>query len=204
MAYIIGVAGGSGSGKTTVSRKVAEQFSGEEVVVLTHDSYYRAQPDKSLDERRLTNYDHPDSLETELMVEHLKKLQNGESVRVPIYDFVNHDRAADPVEVFPKKVIVVEGILIFENKDLREMMDLKVFVQTDDDIRFIRRLERDIKQRGRTMEQVIEQYKTSVKPMYEMFVEPAKKYADVIIPEGGLNTKAIEMLLARIREIVVN
>jgi uridine kinase len=204
MTFIIGVAGGSGSGKTTVAEKIAEQFSEDQVVVIPHDNYYRDQSQKNMEERVKTNYDHPESLETELLVEQLLKLKQGQSIQMPTYDFVNHTRSEQTREVPPRQVVLIEGILLLENKALREMMDLMIFVDTDADIRFIRRLRRDMAERGRTMEQVVEQYMNTVKPMHETFVEPSKKYADIIVPEGGLNTRAVDVLLARIREMVKN
>lgn len=199
--FVIGVAGGSGSGKTTVVSKLVEALAQESVAVIAHDNYYRDQAEKPMEERILVNYDHPDSLETELLVEHVTRLKQGKSIQQPTYDFVEYTRSTETILIAPKPIIIIEGILIFESQALREQMDLKIFVDTDADVRFIRRLTRDIAERGRTLESVVAHYIGSVKPMYEQFVEPTRKYADIIIPEGGHNTKALDLLLARIREI---
>ena len=195
---VIGVAGGSGSGKTTVVRTIAESLGPERATVLEHDRYYRDRPDLSLEERAALNYDHPDSLETDLLVAHLRALRAGEAVEVPTYDFARYARTAFET-VPPRRAIVVEGILIFADAELRRLMDVKVFVDTDDDTRFIRRLQRDIGERGRTVQSVIEQYLGTVKPMHLEFVEPSKRYADIIVPQGGHNAVAIDMLLTLIR-----
>jgi len=200
---VIGVAGGSGSGKTTVVRKIVESLGDEHVVVLEHDRYYRDHPQLRLEERAALNYDHPDSLETDLMVRHVLELRAGRPVEVPQYDFTRHARRPATETTQPAKVIIVEGILIFADAPLRQLMDVKVFVDTDDDTRFIRRLTRDVAERGRTMDSVVEQYLGTVKPMYLEFVEPTKRYADIIIPRGGHNAVAIDMLLTLIRSLTV-
>ncbi|MEO7270734.1 MAG: uridine kinase [Vicinamibacterales bacterium] len=198
---VVGVAGGSGSGKTTVVRTIVDSVGPSQVTVLEHDRYYRDRNDLRLDERAALNYDHPDSLETELMVRHVQELRQGLSVDVPRYDFARYAREAEPERVAPRRTIIVEGILIFADPDLRRLMDVKVFVDTDDDIRFIRRLERDTTERGRTVRSVIDQYLGTVKPMHLDFVEPSKRYADVILPQGGHNAVAIDLLLTLIRSL---
>ena len=198
---IVGVAGGSGSGKTTVVRRMIESIGDDQVTVLEHDRYYRDRNDLRLEERASLNYDHPDSLETDLLVGHLRELRAGRSVQVPEYDFARHARQAETATVPPRKAIIVEGILIFTDAALRALMDVKVFVDADADTRFIRRLQRDIAERGRTVASVIEQYLGTVKPMHLEFVEPSKRYADIIIPVGGHNTVAIDMLLTLIRSL---
>lgn len=195
----IGIAGGTGSGKTTLSRHVAEAF-GDLVTVITHDSYYRAQDHKTLEERAAQNYDHPDAFETSLLLEHLAKLSRGEEVDVPVYDYTRHTRAEGTVKAYPKRVVVLEGILIFCDKALRDRMDLKLFVDTDADERILRRILRDTTERGRTLESVITQYLSTVKPMHEAFVEPYKRYADIIIPGGGDNPAALDMIITRIKK----
>ena len=199
--FVIGVAGGSGSGKTTVIRRIVESLGDDQVSLIEHDRYYRDRGDLRLEERAALNYDHPDSLETDLLVEHVNALRNGQAVRVPVYDFARHARTAETILVEPRRAIIVEGILIFTDPALRRLMDVKVFVDTDDDTRFIRRLQRDIAERGRTVASVIEQYLGTVKPMHLEFVEPSKRYADVIIPLGGHNTVAIDLLLTLIRSL---
>jgi uridine kinase len=198
---VIGVAGGSGSGKTTVVRRIIESIGDDQVTVLEHDRYYRDRNDQRLEERAALNYDHPDSLETDLLVRHLHELRIGRTVEMPAYDFARHARQAVTVPALPRKAIIVEGILIFADAALRTLMDVKVFVDTDDDTRFIRRLQRDLAERGRTVASVIEQYLGTVKPMHLEFVEPSKRYADIIIPLGGHNTVAIDMLLTLIRSM---
>ena len=198
---VIGVAGGSGSGKTTVVRRIVESLGNDQVTVLEHDRYYRDRGDLRLEERAALNYDHPDSLETDLMVRHVEALRRGEAVDVPVYDFARYARVAGVDTAHPRRAVIVEGILIFTDADLRRLLDVKVFVDADDDIRFIRRLQRDVAERGRTMASVIEQYQTTVKPMHLEFVEPSKRYADIIVPQGGHNTVAIEMLLTLIRSL---
>jgi uridine kinase len=196
---VIGVAGGSGSGKTTVVRRIVESLGDEHVTVLEHDRYYRDRPDLRLEERAALNYDHPDSLETDLMVAHVQALRDGRPVDIPVYDFARYARRQAMETVQPRLAVIVEGILIYADPPLRNLIDVKVFVDTDDDIRFIRRLKRDVAERGRTMESVIEQYLHTVKPMHLDFVEPSKRYADVIIPRGGHNTVAIDLLMQMIR-----
>ena len=196
---IIGVAGGTGSGKTTLARHIANAF-GDRVAVITHDSYYRAQNDKSIEERALQNYDHPDAFETDLLCRHLEMLANGRAVDVPVYDYTIHNRADATVRVEPKPVIVLEGILLFSDEELRNKMDLKIFVDTDADERILRRIMRDTAERGRTLESVIKQYLTTVKPMHDAFVEPFKRYADVIVPGGGDNPAALDMIITRIHK----
>lgn len=198
---VIGVAGGSGSGKTTVVRRIVESIGDGQVTVLEHDRYYRDRNDLRLEERAALNYDHPDSLETDLLVRHLHEMRAGRTVEIPVYDFARHARQPLTLAAVPRRAIIVEGILIFSDKALRELMDVKVFVDADDDTRFIRRLQRDISERGRTVPSVIEQYLGTVKPMHLEFVEPSKRYADIIIPIGGHNTVAIDMLLTLIRSM---
>lgn len=198
---VIGVAGGSGSGKTTVARRIVESLGDEHVSVLYHDRYYRDRPDLRLEERAALNYDHPDSLETDLLVRHVRALREGQAIEMPGYDFARYCRRPTTETIQPRRAIIVEGILIYAEAALRELMDVKVFVDTDDDTRFIRRLRRDVADRGRTMESVIEQYLGTVKPMHLEFVEPSKRYADVIIPRGGHNAVAIDMLLTLIRSL---
>jgi uridine kinase len=198
---VIGVAGGSGSGKTTVVSRIVDSVGGEQVIVLEHDRYYYDHPELRLEERAALNYDHPDSLETDLLVRHVNELRAGRSVEVPTYDFARYARRQATDTVRPRPIIIIEGILIFTDAALRDLMDVKVFVDTDDDTRFIRRLKRDVAGRGRTMDSVIDQYETTVKPMHLEFVEPSKRYADIIIPRGGHNTVAIDMLLTLIRSL---
>ena len=199
---IIGVAGGSGSGKTTVVQEIARNFSSEQVIVIQHDFYYRDQGHLSLKERAALNYDHPDVLETDLLVRHLQELIAGRPIEVPIYNFATHSRENATKTVHPRKVVIIEGILILVDEALRDMMNIKVFVDTDADIRFIRRLKRDIAERERTVQSVIQQYLDTVKPMHEEFVEHSKRYAHIIIPEGGYNQVAVDMLMTKIRSIV--
>lgn len=201
--FIIGVAGGSGSGKTTVVKNLIDVLKGTSTVVLHHDNYYRDQSHLPLEERVKTNYDHPNSLETSLLVEHLKLLSEGKSISEPTYDFLNHTRSQETISIQPAQVILVEGILIFDDPALRELCNLKVFVDTDNDIRLIRRIQRDTTERGRSLDNVIEQYLNTVRPMYQQFVEPSKRFADVIIPEGGFNRVALDLLLARVREVLL-
>ena len=197
--FVIGVAGGSGSGKTTVVRRIVESIGDDQVTVLEHDRYYRDRNDLRLEERAALNYDHPDSLETDLLVRHVEALRGGETVHVPVYDFARYARQPDSRTVPPRRALIVEGILIYTDAALRRLMDVKVFVDTDDDTRFIRRLQRDISERGRTVQSVIDQYLGTVKPMHLEFVEPSKRYADIIIPQGGHNAVAIDMVLTLIR-----
>lgn len=199
---VIGVAGGTGSGKSTLVKRLQEAFAGDEVVTLCHDYYYKAYPNLTYEERTKLNYDHPQSFDTDMLVDQIKSLRSGVPVKHPVYSFVEHNRTNKTVEVLPSKVLIIDGILIFENKELRDLMDIKVFVDTDADIRLARRILRDVQERGRSMESVINQYITTVKPMHEDFVEPSKKYADVIIPEGGFNSVAVGMLIENIRSLI--
>lgn len=199
---VIGIAGGTGSGKTTVANVILQRVGGQSIAYLPHDAYYRDLKDLPLAQRLAVNFDHPDSLESELMMEHIKQLKEGKSVNLPVYDFSTHSRTDQIICVEPQPVIIVEGILIFAEPNLRDLFDVKLFVDTDNDIRFIRRLQRDIAERGRTMEMVIQQYLTTVRPMHLEFVEPSKRYADVIIPEGGLNEVAMDMVIARIESLL--
>ena len=196
---VIGVAGGSGSGKTTVVRRIVEAVDPSRVTVLDHDRYYRDRNDLRLEERASLNYDHPDSLETDLMVKHVLELRAGRAIEAPMYDFARHARMPATETLAPARALIVEGILIYTDPALRKLIDVKVYVDTDDDTRFIRRLRRDIAERGRTVESVIEQYMSTVKPMHLEFVEPSKRYADIIVPLGGHNLVAIDMLLTLIR-----
>ena len=196
---VIGVAGGSGSGKTTVVRRIVDALGDSQVTVLEHDRYYRDRNDLRFEERAALNYDHPDSLETDLMVRHVHELRAGRPVEAPVYDFARYARHAETEMLSARRAIIVEGILIYTDAALRSLMDVKVFVDTDDDTRFIRRLQRDITERGRTVQSVIDQYLATVKPMHLEFVEPSKRYADIIVPQGGHNVVAIDMLLTLIR-----
>ena len=200
---VIGIAGGTGSGKTTLMRNLVERF-GDDVTVLSHDNYYRRLDHLPMEERVKVNYDEPAALETELMVTHLEALRAGFAIDCPVYDFAVHNRSAETIRVVPRKVIIVEGILIFENEALRELMDVRIFVDTDADIRLCRRIKRDVNKRGRTLESVIEQYQTTVKPMHEKYVEPSKKYADIVVPEGGKNRIALDMIRGHIRRHLEN
>jgi uridine kinase len=201
---IIGICGGTGSGKTTVANRILETVSAQEVVFIQQDSYYRNLKDLPRDYRQLANFDHPDALDNDLLVHHIKKLKTGEPVELPIYDFRTHTRLNDTLRIEPKPIVIVEGILIFSDPRLLEQLDVKVFVDTPDDIRFIRRLKRDLAERGRTVDSVIEQYIATVRPMHMQFVEPSKRYADVIIPEGGHNLVSIDLLSGKIRERLAN
>ena len=195
---VIGIAGGTGSGKTTITRKIVQHFGGD-VSVIYHDNYYKAHHNMSYAERTKLNYDHPDAFDTELLIEDLKKLRRGEAVQCPTYDYTVHDRSDRTVTVKPAKVIVVEGILIFQSIELCSLMDIKIYVDTDADVRILRRIVRDVRDRGRSLDSVVNQYLTTVKPMHEQFVEPSKRKADIIIPEGGHNQVALEMVLERVR-----
>lgn len=199
---VIGVAGGTGSGKSTLVKRLQEAFKNDDVATLCHDYYYKGHPELSYEERTKLNYDHPQAFDTDMMVEHIRALKNNVPIERPVYSFVEHNRTDETVPVKPSKVIIIDGILIFENKELRDLMDIKVYVDTDADIRLARRILRDVRDRGRSMESVITQYTTTVKPMHEEFVEPSKRYADVIIPEGGFNSVAVAMLIQNIRSIV--
>ena len=195
---VIGIAGGSGSGKTTLTNQIVSRFS-DEVTVVTHDNYYKAHDEMTYEERCRLNYDHPNAFDTELMIAHLKQLKEGKSVECPIYDYTIHNRSKNTLTIAPAKVIIVEGILIFENKELCDQMDIRIFVDTDDDLRIIRRIRRDVMERARSLDSVINQYLETVKPMHEQFVEPSKKNASIIVPEGGRNEVALNMILNQVR-----
>ena len=195
---VIGIAGGTGSGKTTLMKNIIEKF-GDVVTVLSHDNYYKRRDDLTYDQRCLINYDEPDALETDLMALHLDQLRQGQTIDCPVYDFTRHNRSNETVRIAPKNVIIVEGILIFENKPLRDLMDIKIFVDTDADVRLCRRIARDVTKRGRTLESVLSQYQNTVKPMHEKYVEPSKKFADIVVPEGGNNLVALDMIMGRIQ-----
>ncbi len=201
-SVLIGVAGGSGSGKTTVSKAILDQVGCDRIAYLQHDAYYRDRSAMPLSARAQVNYDHPDSLDTDLLIKQLKVLRAGQAIQAPVYDFAQHVRKKETRLIEPHPVILVEGILIFADRALRELFDIKIFVDTDADIRFIRRLQRDIAERGRTVESVIAQYQDTVRPMHLEFVEPSKRYADLIIPEGGFNTIAIDFVVARINAML--
>lgn len=196
---LIGIAGGTGSGKTTLANKLIDSFGDDEVSVLRHDNYYKRHDEMDYEERSRLNYDHPDAFDTELLCEHIKALKAGEAVSMPVYDYSQHNRSEESILVKPAPVIVLEGILIFAEPKLCELMDIKVFVDTDADVRILRRIVRDVKNRGRSLDSVICQYLTTVKPMHEQFVEPSKRRADIIIPEGGENIVALDMLIERVR-----
>jgi uridine kinase len=199
---VIGIAGGSGSGKTTVAQEILNRVGADRIAFLQHDSYYKDLSGLPPGLRSELNFDHPNSLESELLTEHIMSLREGRAVDVPIYNFSTHSRTSQTFTVIPHRVILVEGILIFVDAFLRKLFDIKIFVDTDADVRFIRRLQRDISERGRTTESVIKQYQTTVRPMHLEFVEPSKRYADIIIPEGGFNTAALDMLTARIQSLL--
>lgn len=199
---IVGIAGGTASGKTTIVRKIKENF-GDDIVVINHDSYYKAHSDLSYEDRSKLNYDHPDSFDTQMMIEDVKKLKNNEEVDIPVYDFSVHNRADATVHIVPKNVIILEGILVLENKELRDLMDIKVFVDTDADERLMRRIRRDMVERARSIESILNQYADTVKPMHEQFIEPSKKYADIIIPRGGENLTGINILQQHIKSMLV-
>ena len=194
---LIGIAGGTGSGKTTLTKHLKKRF-GDDITVIGHDSYYKRQ-DRPFEERCRQNYDHPDAFDTDLLVEHLKALKRGESIQCPVYSYVEHNRTDQTVEIKPTKVILVEGILIFASQELRDMLDIKIFVETDADVRILRRCLRDVEERGRTLESVVTQYLTTVKPMHEQYVEPSRKYADIVVLEGGHNLVALDMIMQRIQ-----
>ena len=195
---VIGIAGGTGSGKTTLMNNLIQRFSGS-VTVLSHDNYYRRNDHLTFEQRCLINYDEPAALETDLMARHLEALRQGQTIQCPVYDFTQHNRSNDTIEIAPKSVIIVEGILIFENKELRDLMDIKIFVDTDADVRLCRRIKRDVNKRGRSLESVLEQYQTTVKPMHEKYVEPSKKFANLVVLEGGKNWVALDMIVGRIQ-----
>ena len=191
---VIGIAGGSGSGKTTLMNNIVTRFA-DNITVLSHDSYYKRHDDMTYEERCQLNYDEPAALETDLMVRHLDQLRSGQAIDCPVYDFTVHNRSDETTRIEPRKVIIVEGILIFEDPGLRDLMDIRIFVDTDADIRLCRRVKRDVNKRGRTLESVLSQYQQTVKPMYERYVEPSKKYAHILVPEGGKNAVALELLM---------
>ena len=195
---VIGIAGGTGSGKTTLMNNLIERFAGS-VTVLSHDNYYRRNDHLSYDQRCLINYDEPAALETDLMARHLDALRHGQTIQCPVYDFTQHNRSDKTIEISPKSVIIVEGILIFENKELRDLMDIKIFVDTDSDVRLCRRIKRDVNERGRSLESVLDQYQNTVKPMQEKYVEPSKKFANLVVLEGGKNWVALDMIVGRIQ-----
>ncbi len=195
---VIGIAGGTGSGKTTLMKNIIAQF-GDVVTVLSHDNYYRRHDDLTYEERCLLNYDEPAAFETDLMVEHLSRLRQGETIECPVYDFTVHNRSDATATIVPTDVIIVEGILIFADEALRELMDIRIFVDTDADVRLCRRIKRDVNKRGRTLESVLTQYQTTVKPMHEKYVEPSKRHANLVVPEGGKNFVALDMILGRIQ-----
>jgi uridine kinase len=197
-SLVIGIAGGTGSGKTTIADYILETVGSDKIAFFPHDSYYRELIGLSQEERSQVNFDHPSSLETELLIDHIKRLKNGESIELPTYDFTNHRRTGETTIIDPQPILMVEGILILAEPDLRQLFDLKIYVDTDADIRFIRRLKRDIEERGRTTQNVIKQYLETVRPMHLEFVEPSKRYANVIIPEGGHNHVALDLIVARI------
>ena len=190
---VIGIAGGSGSGKTTLLQNIIETF-GPAITVISHDNYYKRHDEMTYEERCKLNYDEPTALETDLMVRQLEALRNGKEILCPVYDFTVHNRSDETIRIKPERVIIVEGILIFENKELRDLMDIKIFVDTDADVRICRRIKRDVNKRGRSLESVINQYQDTVKPMHEKYVEPSKKYADIVVPEGGKNLVALAMI----------
>jgi uridine kinase len=199
---VIGVAGGTGSGKTTVAREILRRAGTPRIAFIQHDAYYKDLAELPLTQRAMRNFDHPDALDNDLLIAHLRDLKAGQAVEVPVYDFTTHSRTARTLRVDPQPVVLLEGILIFADGALRQMMEVKIYVDTDADIRFIRRLERDIAERGRTMESVIRQYLSTVRPMHQEFVEPSKRHADVIIPEGGFNEVATDMIASRIKALV--
>ena len=196
---VIGIAGGTGSGKSTLMEELVHRF-GDEVTVLSHDNYYRRRDGISMEDRQKINYEEPAALETDLMAKHLDQLRRGETVECPVYDFTQHNRSDQTMTLVPKRVIIVEGILIFENKELRDLMDIRIFVDTDADVRLCRRIARDVNERGRTLESVLDQYQTTVKPMHELYVEPSKKFANIVVPEGGRNFVALDLILSRIQK----
>ena len=198
---IIGIAGGTGSGKTTLTLRLKERF-GDDVSILYHDNYYKSHSDMPYEARTKLNYGHPDAFDTPRMIADLEALRRGEAIQSPTYDYTIHDRARETVEVRPTKVVVVEGILIFENRTLRDLMDIKIFVDTDADVRILRRITRDVKERGRSLDSVVTQYLTTVKPMHEQFVEPSKRFADIVVLEGGHNVVALDMIIQRVKSHV--
>ena len=195
---VIGIAGGTGSGKTTLMNNLIKTFQ-EDVTILSHDNYYKRHDELTYDERCQLNYDEPAALETDLMARHLELLRQGQAIDCPVYDFTQHNRSNETIRIEPRKVIIVEGILIFENQPLRDLMDIRIFVDTDADVRLCRRIKRDVNKRGRSLESVLTQYQQTVKPMHEMYVEPSKKHANIIVPEGGKNLVALDMIMGRIK-----
>ena len=195
---VIGIAGGTGSGKTTITRKLVQNF-GPDVSVINHDNYYKAHHNMPYEERAKLNYDHPNAFDTDLLVEALKELKQGRSVTCPVYDYTIHDRSSETITIKPARVIIVEGILIFQSRELCDQMDIKIFVDADADVRILRRIVRDVRDRGRSLDSVINQYLSTVKPMHEQFVEPSKRNADIIVPQGGHNRVALEMVMERVR-----
>ena len=195
---VIGIAGGTGSGKTTLMNNLIEEFR-DHVTILSHDNYYKRHDELTYEQRCQLNYDEPAALETDFMAAHLDQLRQGKAIVCPVYDFTQHNRSDQTIRIVPRKVIIVEGILIFENKELRDLMDIRIFVDTDADVRLCRRILRDVEERGRSLESVLSQYQNTVKPMHEMYVEPSKKYANIIVPEGGQNYVALDMITGRIR-----
>ena len=200
---VIGIAGGSGSGKTTLMKNLIARF-GDDVTVLSHDNYYRPYDDLNIEQRRAINWDHPDAFDTEMMIEHLRELKAGHAIECPNYDYTNYARCTETTHLEPTKVILVEGILIFQNKALRDLLDIKIFVETDADVRILRRIRRDVAKRGRSLDSVLTQYLSTVKPMHEQFVEPSKKNADLVVLEGGQNLVALEMIIDRIQRHIDN
>ncbi|MBU5484950.1 uridine kinase [Clostridium sp. MSJ-11] len=199
---LIGITGGTGSGKSTIAKEIYKKFNEDCIAMIEQDSYYKDQSNLTLEERMKTNYDHPDAFDNELLVEHLKQLLRNEVINKPIYDFEKHNRKEETVKVYSKDIIIVEGILVLEDKALRDMLDIKIFVDTDADVRIIRRLLRDMKERGRTVDSVINQYLDVVRPMHMQFVDPSKRYADIIIPEGGHNKVAIDVIVGNIKQLL--
>ncbi|MGI6740543.1 MAG: uridine kinase [Brevefilum sp.] len=199
---VVGIAGGTGSGKTTLSFSILKHLGRDKIAYLPHDAYYRDQKELPFEERVKVNYDHPDSLETSLLVEHINQLRQGNAIEMPVYDFTIHNRKQETIRVEPKQIVLVEGILIFVEKTLRELFNMKIYVDTDPDIRFIRRLKRDLEERNRTMQSVVDQYLNTVRPMHLEFVESSKRYADIIVPQGGLNPVALDMVIARLKSLL--
>jgi uridine kinase len=195
---VIGIAGGTGSGKTTLMKNIINRF-GPVVSVISHDNYYKRRDDLTYEQRCQINYDEPAAFDTELMVSHLQQLRQGNSVDCPVYDFTVHNRSEEVVQILPKQVIIVEGILIFADEDLRKLMDIRIFVDTDDDVRLCRRIKRDVNKRGRTLDSVLTQYLTTVKPMHEKYVQPSRRFADIVVPEGGKNFVALDMIMGKIQ-----
>ena len=200
---IIGVTGGSGSGKTTVSKKIYQQLHGQSMLIINQDTYYNDQAEMTMEERKAVNYDHPLAFDTDLLIKQLSDLRNNKSIEMPVYDYTKYTRSPETVHVEPTEIIILEGILILDDERLRDLMDIKVYVDTDDDIRIIRRIKRDMVERDRSLDSVINQYLATVKPMFHQFVEPTKRYADIIVPEGGENHVAIDLLTTKVRDILV-